>query len=336
MAQLHDSLIKCQSDIISLKQEKHILKQCLDDGVKSIKNDVITFKQEISKEIKNMALDIQRIEDEKLNGIAGLRNSLKLSNADVKEIKECTESDIKTLWDKIAGVAKRIDRQNSKIESKISEINNMAQSAPARNNASIGPSDYSKPKDDTMNNKCNSHCDKVSYRNVLVNNSTVMHPLPGQSCQHVDSTVNSNLVLIEGSTNQTNHTVRTANISTHEIQDDREQSPLDPRLTGDASGCKSTTGKSSSSPSNIQRIPVCISSNRVQKTVDLDLQSDEHFTSHHKSVIDDAGSISAYTDEDGFSEHVIKKTKRFYVGGFKSSITIPKLTSYVTNRGPKK
>ena len=48
----------------------------------------------------------------------------------------------------------------------------MAQSAPARNNASIGPSDYSKPKDDTMRNKCNSHCDEISYRDVLLNNST--------------------------------------------------------------------------------------------------------------------------------------------------------------------
>ena len=40
-------------------------------------------------------------------------------------------------------------------------------------------------------------------------------------------------------------------------------------------------------------------------------------------------------DDDYFNESVAKQTKRFYIGGFKDSVKIPKLTNYVKNRGLK-
>ena len=41
----------------------------------------------------------------------------------------------------------------------------------------------------------------------------------------------------------------------------------------------------------------------------------------------------AELDDDDFMESVAKKTKRFYIGGFKASVKIPKLNNYVKNRG---
>lgn len=41
-------------------------------------------------------------------------------------------------------------------------------------------------------------------------------------------------------------------------------------------------------------------------------------------------------DDDGnFDQYVRRRTKRFYLGGFRSSITESKLANYITKRGPK-
>ncbi|MES9879997.1 MAG: hypothetical protein ABW185_03860 [Sedimenticola sp.] len=49
----------------------------------------------------------------------------------------------------------------------------------------------------------------------------------------------------------------------------------------------------------------------------------------------DAAAVDADDDDADFSQYVRHRTKRFYVGGFRPSITESKLTRYITKRGPK-
>lgn len=48
----------------------------------------------------------------------------------------------------------------------------------------------------------------------------------------------------------------------------------------------------------------------------------------NSAQIDDADKY------DGFEQYVQKRSKRFYIGGLLNSITVDKLTRYVTKRGP--
>ena len=76
-------------------------------------------------------------------------------------------------------------------------------------------------------------------------------------------------------------------------------------------------------------------------TLDVDLQiytytnRDENIDSYTKRDV----NIDSYTKRDDdytdkdFIESVVKKTKRFHMGGFKSSVKILKLIYYVKNRG---
>lgn len=52
--------------------------------------------------------------------------------------------------------------------------------------------------------------------------------------------------------------------------------------------------------------------------------------------MDFCNDVAANSDsDDEFSDHIRKRTKRFYVGGFLLTITEEKIAKYVSKRGPK-
>ena len=68
------------------------------------------------------------------------------------------------------------------------------------------------------------------------------------------------------------------------------------------------------------------------KHIDLTVNNRSESTQDCHSVKCDTGE-DAELDDDDFNESVAKQTKRFYIGGFKASVKIPKLTKYIKNRG---
>ena len=51
-----------------------------------------------------------------------------------------------------------------------------------------------------------------------------------------------------------------------------------------------------------------------------------------QAFVGSAGNEQDYEDDD-FTQHIRRKSSRFYIGGFKPSITEMKLCSYVQRRG---
>ena len=47
------------------------------------------------------------------------------------------------------------------------------------------------------------------------------------------------------------------------------------------------------------------------------------------------GSQNNVCDDDGFTEHIRRRTVHYFVGGFKTSITENMVSQYVSQKGPK-
>ena len=80
---------------------------------------------------------------------------------------------------------------------------------------------------------------------------------------------------------------------------------------------------------------------RTRRTVNFEiinreLAASKSVSQRFSSGNPDIDHTSSYADEEaGFQKYVIRRPKRFYVGGFEPSITEPKIKSYIQKRGLK-
>ena len=82
---------------------------------------------------------------------------------------------------------------------------------------------------------------------------------------------------------------------------------------------------------------------RTLKTVNFELiiremaasNNSKHTNNAGNPITENTNSTSCADEYDDFQKFVVRRPKRFYIGGFQPNITEPLLRSYIQKRGPK-
>ena len=117
-------LTTIQADVFTLKQENKSLREDYRKELKSIKDDVILLKTDITETIDKLqetANDckqvVDRVTGDRLNGITRVKNDLKLVQFDMKTLNENLDARCNELVNRFSLVPK-LDKRLSKLEQK--------------------------------------------------------------------------------------------------------------------------------------------------------------------------------------------------------------------------
>ena len=122
IALFRSMLTTIQANVFTLKQENKSLREDYREELKSIKDDVILLKTDIRETIDKLqetANDckqvVDRVTDDRLNGITRVKNDLKLVQFDMKTLNENLDARCNELVNKFSLVPK-LDKRLSKLE----------------------------------------------------------------------------------------------------------------------------------------------------------------------------------------------------------------------------
>ena len=302
---LQDQFVKCQSDIVVLKEEKIRLKRVFDDEIKSVRSDILKVSKEIGDQLHSIVTDLQRINDEKSSGVTSLKNAMKLSNNEINLCKDASENGLSELRNKILNTNKKLDRQCGKIETKLSEVNNYVKINCCSTSARIPV------------NACNGDNSKTSTENSDSNTISYRDALTGGS-------VNSDSKCGSQSTRQNvDHSIVVSDVPLHHVDNDKNGNhsmsqrglQLEDRNTpnNDYRGLNNNA-------SHVQTVNKKVIDhgepgfqNQIQVRISRGHNHHEETRTSTGCNTDQSASAVATTDGDeecDFSEYVVKKTKR--------------------------
>ena len=110
-------LTTIQADVFSLKQENKSLREDYREELKSIKDDVIVTIDKLQETANDCKQVVDRVTDDRLNGITRVKNDLKLVQFDMKTLNENLDARCNELVNKFSLVPK-LDKRFSKLEQK--------------------------------------------------------------------------------------------------------------------------------------------------------------------------------------------------------------------------
>ena len=331
---LKEALSKSQSDIISLKQDRESFKKSITEDVKSLKSELAKLRNDVFDQIDTIRTDVERIEGEKSSGIVSLKNAMKLVSDDCKLISDNAASDSKCIRDRVTSLSKKVDKQFQILDSKISDLSKTCnKDSPHNTEMCVNDSSNKKSSDPRKNTVCQS----VSYKEVL----TGEKPYQENPVQVKDHSCSVNSSINRDPIEQTKHgCAEQLASSARDSPSNSCNAPTRSNVAGDP--CETTYSSGRSSHNTAQGIPTIITNRKgvqpkyaeSEKEQDTQSRSRERYRYPTSDIACDDKGNDDYDDDD-FTECVIKKTKRFYLGGFRSSIKTQKLVNYVTNRGLK-
>ena len=381
-------LTTIQADMFSLKQENKSLREDYQNELKSIKADVILLKTDITEAIDKLqetATDckqvVDRVTDERYNGVAEVKNDLKLIKLDMNSFNETLDIRCKDLVSKFSLVSK-LDKRLSKLEQKLANstvatsdnVNSHSSSDGSSIQSSVGKGDENSSSPPFVAEKCmpnhgNNDCVITSnlvqcpithkiYRQQIGNNPTNSansNPNVHPDIQ-LDSTMSKHqatLCVSEATDSYDNSTYNyfqePCSGESSDLQHSGISVPVCNRFAAlhDDSVNSHAYSEALKRPApsvdescnlSVASIPVHIAERRKRngKTTgqapSLSSREARSKQGSSQSFVDSSGYKQDYGDDD-FTKHIRRKSSRFYIGGFKPSITEMLLCSYVQSRG---
>ena len=119
-----------QADILQLKESNRWLKEEYSKDLKLVKDEIKSTKSELksiletsrknSNSINEIRQSLDRLNDEKSNGVANFRSDIKQIISDIRVSDDTNALEIMSVKDKIADIHK-LDKRLSKLENKIKD-----------------------------------------------------------------------------------------------------------------------------------------------------------------------------------------------------------------------
>lgn len=119
-----------QADILQLKESNRWLKEEYSKDLKLVKDEIKSTKSELksiletsrknSNSINEIRQSLDRLNDEKSNGVANLRSDIKQIRSDIRVSDDTNALEFMSVKDKIADIYK-LNKRLSKLENKIKD-----------------------------------------------------------------------------------------------------------------------------------------------------------------------------------------------------------------------
>ena len=126
---LRSIIANVQADVLQLKEVNKSLKEEFYKDMKVVKDEIKSIKSELSSVLEsnrknsNLIVEIRqivdRLNDEKSNGVANIRSDIKQIRSEIKASDNANELQIVTINEKLSNIQK-IEKRVSKLETKIS------------------------------------------------------------------------------------------------------------------------------------------------------------------------------------------------------------------------
>ena len=386
IALFRSMLTTIQADVFTLKQENKSLREDYREELKSIKDDVILLKTDITETIDKLqetANDckqvVDRVTDDRLNGITRVKNDLKLVQFDMKTLNENLDARCNELVNKFSLVPK-LDKRLSKLEQKcaISKespsdyVTSLKSTCEASIQTPVGNDSppfvakkitltrenndnectgklvqcpitnkfYRQLADNKPTNSAKSDPDFLAHSNTQSDHTLLKQQPTLCVSEATDTYVDSACSYFQDSSQNPSNVGHGDVISVpvrnrfDALHDDRVNS----HISYSEALKRPVLSVNDSCNASAASIPVRISDRRKRngnttgQAPSLNSQEARSKQGSHQAFVGSAGNEQDYEDDD-FSQHIRRKSSRFYIGGFKPSITEMKLCSYVQRRG---
>ena len=414
---LKHSIQSLQSDMAILKQENTKMKSDFMTEIKCIRSDLTQVKDDLETELRELqtlvstnALSIDRICDEKSNGVANIKSDIKLVKSSLKRLEDepVFEVDIKSVIDptgKISSLEKRLsklerrsqaDRTRDERGEHVNASRGEFQGESTGNYSDHAPKLYStvlqnekgkntlvrssesnrfyrmdidkncdQSVDLTMSGQTDKHMHGILNRSdpdpEPLAISTFMNPSgnKGVNLHGSSSVAQSSTSEGAGLTNgvsvptrqsvsahspEINGKIQSINVHTstkHKKPGSNTNSEQVSSRAVDDRGRKHPLPSSEGTPVTSEDDNIVNSADVLQSRRPIQVRISNRQKNQSPSSLQNDYSSSKELDDSflandiGFSDFVRKRTKRYYVGGFKKSITEEKLIQFIESKGLK-
>ena len=356
------------ADMVAIKQENIAIKTELNSEIKSLRSDLNQLQADITGDISEVrslistnAQSIERVCNDRSNGVANLKSDIKLLHSEVKSILDdpvfsISVSSIGESINKMSAFDSRLNKLEKRVQSgKTTALTGSGETSKpgqCKQSSNTVTEDQGKVETNTQSQDAaekQTDASKQQYIAVHVNkadanilvktlDTNTFSRVPLDNIPDLRAIPAKGLwsnVITSNSKQPTSH--QPSRIS--EQQPNRESVFRKTGANGSDKGESTPKGQTDSSERNVtdrqdghpnsdmqfqNKIPVRINASRNLRETD---------TSREKRVSQGDSFDNILSDDIEFSTFVRKRTKRFYVGGFKSSITQEKLITYVESKG---
>ena len=370
------------SDMIAIKQENNALKSEIKAEIKSLRKDLNKLESNITADLSEVqsllstnAQSIERICNDRSNGVANIKSDIKLLKVDVKTIQEepIFSVNVTSLGESLNKIS-AFDKKLNKLEKRILTEQSQTTVAPVKTSSTctsdlntVTPQTVSEeePESDRTNqtptpplaadqwpplckqptdhrtvcvNKSDASAlvranDSLLFSRVPVSSETAIAAQAKPIVTRPGGDMFSKVVVAGPALHKSANSGTSRGASVNEKHSTGVQSNDNEKeaLNQDSGANKSDDISNPVARSRVHDAP------QFQNKIPVRIQGTRSGNKNSSSREPHA-SHTEYTDNDlvdevDFSNYVRKRSKRFYVGGFKPSITQEKLISYVESRG---
>ena len=363
------------ADMVAIKQENNLLKTELKSEIKAIRSDLKQLNTDISSDISEVrafistnAQSIDRLCDERSNGVANLKSDIKQMKADMKTMSDdpvfsANISTVNNSAEKISSFDKRLSRLEKRVQSSAaasSEAGDQSQSIrndqpPAATRVPVAvpqqkPAVKDRPPSSICNDKQCTETDQPavkagslqqSHSAVYANkndNSLLVRAKDSLlfSRVHRDADSSSRSKSPETPSSSVPYNVIARNMQQNDCRDSQIRAARDQDMGGNViipGGSQSNVAQDTRSNVTDRRLSDSNFQNKIPVHINGQMQGHKTDAFHVTQTPSDRTPESLLTDDIDFTSFVRKRTKRYYIGGFKSSISRDKLIAYVESKG---
>ena len=366
------------ADMVAIKQENNLLKSEMTSELKSLRSDLKQLSTDISADLSEVrafistnAQSIDRLCDERSNGVANLRSDIRQMKDDLKTMSDdpvfsVNISSVNNSAEKISSFDKRLSRLEKRVNSSAAgsseagvqpQHTHNAQPSAATQTPAVMPRQRpaveerqpvgtSNEKQSTQNQPAveagslqQSHVNKTNGSALVRGNDSLLFSRVHLDTQSItrgkaQETPSPGAQLITVASNVQQKDCRDSKRNAHNQDISKAGEQPQPVRTVIGHGAnQSHMSKDSRSTETERRLSDSKFQNQIPVYIRGSMQGHKTDTFRASQMPPDRTPESILSDDIDFTTFVRKRTKRYYIGGFKSSITRDKLIAYVESKG---
>ena len=324
---LQETVAILQADFISMKQQ-YVANEgirseqlgLINDACSSVKNDVHELHEYVIKYLCELRLCVQRIESEKSSGVANLKSEIKTLRNNIKSCEENFDMASDSMTKKIDSL-ERLTQKLSKQKANGTRIlsktaNRPLLSSPENVNSKSMSESVNKSLDNTVSSTKEKH---------VFSRSKSDSDIPSKP-------INFQIIIDDiGVYDPTRVSVCDKTVDEHNMSNPSHNNANGNPISPDSSFSDEHVVKNKPNDNN----PCCHTNPIVEpiNTIPVIVNEVSQIPASNIGMVNDTRHHDI--DDDGFTQYIRRRTKHYFVGGFKSSLTEKSMLFYIKRTNPK-